>query len=83
MSETKKAEFVEPLKDFKELFSEKMIALRVFCKHYTTIDPSKGLYHRMRGYNTSGNAEASLTEKDIFELKAGLLKLRNDIDRLI
>lgn len=47
------------------------VKLGPFCKAFTKIDPAKGLYHRIKGYNTAGKP-ADLTEDDKEQLKAGI-----------
>lgn len=64
-----------------EIFS-KYLKVGPFCKAYTNIDPSKGLYHRLKGYDTAGRA-ADLTPEQREGLKQGLITFNAEIKTLI
>lgn len=64
-----------------EIFAS-FIKLGPFCKQFTNIDPTKGLYHRSKGYNTAGKP-ADLTDDDKAELKKGLISFSAEIKTVI
>lgn len=64
--------------DLKKVFE--IVKLSNFCLGYTDIDPKKGLYHRMKGYNTGGKP-TELTPSDRTDLAEGLLKFAEDLSR--
>ena len=53
-----------------------------FCKDFAGIDATKGIAHRMRGYNTAGKP-ADLTDQDKEDLKKGLQKFVDQANKVI
>lgn len=62
--------------DIKQVFE--IVKISNFCAEYTDIDPKKGLYHRMKGYNTGGKA-TELKPEDRKEIAEGIARFAEDL----
>jgi len=69
------------MENINEVF--KLVKLEPFCDQYTNLKARGGLYHRINGKSTRGDKPKDLTDNDRKELKEGLTKMVEDINKII
>lgn len=59
-----------------------VVKLAPFLLKYTDVNPKGGIYHRINGKATRGDKPKSITEDDKKQMREGMDKLIQDIEKV-